>query len=137
MLIFFNLILFTLAALSLHCGKQTFSSCSRQGLPLFWLTGFSLRWLRAQGGASISSCGTLASLLLGMWTLPRPGIEPVTPALAGGYLTTEPPGKPLSTHDKHCTKCFMTFVSSDTQSNLLSTFYPYFFRLKQNKHIES
>ena len=26
--------------------------------------------------------------------LPRPGVEPVTPALAGGFLTTPPPGKP-------------------------------------------
>ena len=27
--------------------------------------------------------------------LPDPGIEPMSPALAGGFLTTEPPGKPL------------------------------------------
>ena len=26
--------------------------------------------------------------------LPNPGIEPVFPALAGGYFITEPPGKP-------------------------------------------
>ena len=25
--------------------------------------------------------------------LPDPGIEPVSPALAGGFFTTEPPGK--------------------------------------------
>ena len=30
-----------------------------------------------------------------MWDLPRSGIEPVSPALAGGFLTTVPPGKPL------------------------------------------
>ena len=28
--------------------------------------------------------------------LPDPGIEPVSPALAGGFFTTEPPGKPVS-----------------------------------------
>ena len=28
-----------------------------------------------------------------MWDLPRPGIKPVSPALAGGFLTTGPPGK--------------------------------------------
>ena len=28
-----------------------------------------------------------------MWDLPGPGIEPVSPALAGGFLTTGPPGK--------------------------------------------
>ena len=25
-----------------------------------------------------------------MWDLPRPGLEPITPALAGGFLTTAP-----------------------------------------------
>ena len=30
-----------------------------------------------------------------MWDLPSPGIEPMTPALAGGFLTTEPPEKPI------------------------------------------
>ena len=29
-----------------------------------------------------------------MWDLPGPGIEPMFPALAGGFFTTEPPGKP-------------------------------------------
>ena len=28
-----------------------------------------------------------------MWDLPRTGLEPVSPALAGGFLTTAPPGK--------------------------------------------
>ena len=28
-----------------------------------------------------------------MWDLPGPGIEPMSPALAGGFLTTGPPGK--------------------------------------------
>ena len=30
-----------------------------------------------------------------MWDLPRSGIEPVSPALAGQFFTTEPPEKPL------------------------------------------
>ena len=28
-----------------------------------------------------------------MWDLPGPGLEPVSPALAGGFFTTVPPGK--------------------------------------------
>ena len=28
--------------------------------------------------------------------LPDPGIEPISPTLAGGFFTTEPPGKPLN-----------------------------------------
>ena len=31
-----------------------------------------------------------------MWDLPGPGLEPVSPALAGGFSTTAPPGKPYS-----------------------------------------
>ena len=40
-----------------------------------------------------SSCGAQAQLLLGMWGLLDPGIKPVSPALAGGFLSTVPPGK--------------------------------------------
>ena len=29
-----------------------------------------------------------------MWDLAGPGLEPVSPALAGGFLTTAPPGPP-------------------------------------------
>ena len=35
------------------------------------------------------------SCLAGMWDLPGSGIEPVSPALAGGFLSTVPPGKSL------------------------------------------
>ena len=37
-------------------------------------------------GAQLPRCG--------MWDLPRPGIEPVSPALTDEFFTTEPPGKP-------------------------------------------
>ena len=30
-----------------------------------------------------------------MWDLPRPGLEPVFPALAGRFSATAPPGKPI------------------------------------------
>ena len=33
-----------------------------------------------------------------MWDLPGPGFEPVSPALAGSFLTTGPPGKCIYTH---------------------------------------
>ena len=32
----------------------------------------------------------------GMWDLPRLGIKPMCPALAGGFFMSEPPGKPPS-----------------------------------------
>ena len=42
---------------------------------------------------SLSSCGAQAWLLPGVWDLPGSGIKPVSPALAGRFFTTEPPGK--------------------------------------------
>ena len=42
----------------------------------------------------LSSCGSRAQLLRGTWDPPRPGLEPVSPALAGRFSTTAPPGKP-------------------------------------------
>ena len=41
----------------------------------------------------LSSCCSRAQLLRSMWDLPRPGLEPVSPALADGFLTTALPGK--------------------------------------------
>ena len=44
----------------------------------------------------LNSCGAWAYLLCGMWDLPGSGIEPMSPALAAGFLSTEPQGKPQS-----------------------------------------
>ena len=51
--------------------------------------------------AGFSSCGAQALLLCGMWDLPGPGLELMSPALAGRFLTTAPPGKSLSLLQKH------------------------------------
>ena len=32
--------------------------------------------------------------------LPDPGMEPKSPALAGGFFTTEPPGKPMYSYNQ-------------------------------------
>ena len=42
----------------------------------------------------LSNCGSRAQLLCGTWDLPRPGLETVSPELAGRFSTTAPPGKP-------------------------------------------
>ena len=41
-----------------------------------------------------SNCGSRAQPLRGTWDPPRPGLEPVSPTLAGRPSTTAPPGKP-------------------------------------------
>ena len=43
----------------------------------------------------LSSWGTGALLLCSMWDPPTSETEPMSPALAGRFFTTEPPGKPL------------------------------------------
>ena len=45
----------------------------------------------------LSNCGSRAQPLRGTWDPPRPGPEPVSPASAGRFPTTAPPGKPSST----------------------------------------
>ena len=46
------------------------------------------------------SCGARTSFLPGMWNLHGPGIEPVSLALQGRFLTTGPPGKPQRAFNK-------------------------------------
>ena len=64
------------------------------------LVGFSGCGTRAQylwlvvSRAQASVVVVHGLLLCGMWDLPGPGLKPVSPALAGGFLTTAPPGKP-------------------------------------------
>ena len=42
----------------------------------------------------LSNCGSRAQSLRGIRDLPRPGLEPASPALAGRFSTTAPPRKP-------------------------------------------
>ena len=105
--------------------------------------GFSLRWLlllqstgsRHAGFSScgswalerrLSSCGAQAQLLRGMWDLHRRALEPVSPALAGGFLTTAPPGKP-----------YTQFFSCKLITIVVTVYFHFYFLLKYNIHIEN
>ena len=87
--------------LGLHFCARAFSSCSEQG-PLFIAVRGPLTIAASVvvenrfQTRSLSNCGSQAQLLRGMWDLPRSGLEPVSPALAGRFSTTPPPGKPYS-----------------------------------------
>ena len=88
-----------MAVLGLRFCARAFSSCDEQG-PLFiavhgplTIAAFLVVEHRLQT-RRLSSCGSWAYLLRGMWDLPRPGLKPVSPALAGRFSTTVPPGKP-------------------------------------------
>ena len=88
-----------MAVLGLRFCVRAFSSCGERR-PLFIavrgpltiaasvVAGHRLQTRR------LSSCGSRAQLLRGMWDLPRPGLDPVSPTLAGRFSTTAPPGKP-------------------------------------------
>ena len=97
-----------MAVLGLRFCARAFSSCGKRG-PLFIAVRGPL-FIAVRGPLTIaaslpaehrlqtrklSNCGSRAQLLRGMWDLPRPGLEPVSPALAGRFSTTAPPGKPL------------------------------------------
>ena len=88
-----------MAVLGLRFCARAFSSCGKRG-PLFiavrgplTVTASLVAEHRLQTHR-LSNRGSWAQLLRGMWDLPRPGLEPASPALAGRFSTTAPPGKP-------------------------------------------
>ena len=89
-----------LAVLGLRFCARAFSSCGKWG-PLFiavrgpLTVAASLVVKHRLQTRSLSSRGSRVQLLRGTWDLPRPGLEPVSPALAGRFSTTAPPGKPM------------------------------------------
>ena len=95
-----NFIYLFMVALGLHFYARAFSSCGKLG-PLFIAVcgpltiAASLVAEHRLQTRRLSNCGSRALLLCGMWDLPRPGLEPVSPALAGRLSTTASPGKPL------------------------------------------
>ena len=90
-----------MAVLGLRFCVRAFSSCGKWG-PLFiavrgpLIIVASLVAEHRLQTRRLSNCGSRAQSLHGMWDPPRPGLEPVSPALAGRLSTTAPPGKPIS-----------------------------------------
>ena len=84
-------------------------------------TGFSLKWLLIEVASlvaepglqtlGLSSCSAWAQVPSRMWNLLRPGIKPMSLALAGRILTTSPPGK----SEEHILK-----QASTKQSNMVN-----------------
>ena len=120
-----------MAVLGLRFCARAFSSCGKRGPFFIAVCGpltiaaslvvehkLRTRWL--------SNCGSRAQLLRGMWDLPRPGLEPVSPALAGRFSTIAPPGKPWQSY-------FQLYVLKLRFLNLSITFYLVF----ENKYYKS
>ena len=89
-----------MAVLGLRFCARPFSSCGKWGPLLIAVRGpftiaASLVAEHRLRTRRLSNCGSRARPLRDTWDPPRPGLEPVSPALAGRFPTTAPPGKPL------------------------------------------
>ena len=106
--------------LGLRFCARAFSSCGERG-PLFIAVHRPLTVVASFVAEHrlqtrrLSSCGSRAQLLRGMWDLPRSGLEPVSPALAGRFSTAAPPGKPC---------CFILRCVLHLQFGLLHSINP-------------
>ena len=85
------------------------------------LGGFSSCGSQAQE-RGLSSCGPGDHLLHGMWNLPRPGIEPVSPAFVGRFPSTVPLGKSFLSYPNNghtglepvlMTSCYLDYICRD------------------------
>ena len=88
-----------MAVLGLRFCARAFSSCGKRGSLIIAVCGpltvtASLVAEHRLQMRRLSNYGSRAQTLRGLWDPPRPGLEPVSPALAGRFSTTAPPGKP-------------------------------------------
>ena len=88
-----------MAVLGLRFWARALSSCGERGSLFIVVHGpltvvASLVVEHRLQTCRLSNCGSRAQPLRSMWDPPRPGLEPVSPALAGKFSTTAPPGKP-------------------------------------------
>ena len=108
--------LFIFGCVGSSCCAWAFSSCSKWGLLFVVVHGLLIAVASHCSGFSCygaRALGTRASVVVAhglqstgsvvvahglscpaTWDLPGPGLELLSPALAGGFLTTAPPGKP-------------------------------------------
>ena len=88
-----------MAVLGLRFCARALSSCGKRGPLLIAVHGpitiaASLVAEHRLQTRRLSNCGSRTQPLRSMWDPPRPGLKPVSPALAGRLPTTAPPGKP-------------------------------------------
>ena len=89
---FFKMYLF-LAMLGLRSRAQVFSTAAASGSCSPLRCGLLTVVASLAADCGVTGCGTLGELLCDAWDLPELGIEPASPALAGGFLITRSPRK--------------------------------------------
>ena len=80
------------AGTALHCGTQALGSQASALAPWGLISWGSWAVSSGSAGSVVMAQGLTCSVLC-MWNPPGPGTEPVSPALADGFLSTGPPGK--------------------------------------------
>ena len=131
---FFNFIYLFMAALGLRLRARALSSRGKRGPLLIAVHGpltiaaSPVAEHRLQT-RRLSNCGSRAQSLRGMWDPPRPGLEPVFPALAGRPSTTAPPGKPQNVSFFTCANTWIKVCQLTLSENefkvLLKLFFLY------------
>ena len=105
--LFIYLFIYLFGCVGSSVRARAFSSCGKRGPLLIAVRGPLFIAVRGPLSTAappvaghrlqtrrLSNCGPRAQPLRGMWDPPRPGLEPVSPASAGRFSTTAPPGKP-------------------------------------------
>ena len=110
----FKVFLFIFGCAGSSLPSTAFSSCGDGGYSQLQRVSFSLQWFLLLWSTGCRHLGSVVvahglSLLWGMWDLPRPGIELVSPALAGRFLSTVPIGKSCAFFLCVCGKIHRTY----------------------------
>ena len=107
--------------LGLRFCARAFSSCGKRGPLFIAVRGPLIVAEHRLQTRRLSSCGSRAQLLRGMWDLPRPGPEPASPAPAGRPSTTAPPGKPFTDFFNLSYVYMYTDTHTHSHNNISST----------------
>ena len=84
----------TLGLCAVHGLSVVVASGGYSPAAVCWLLTAVASLVLEQGLQGTQASVVMAHKLSCMWDLPRPGIEPVSSALAGGLFTSGPLGKP-------------------------------------------
>ena len=109
-------------------GCGAFSRCGQWGLLFLTVRGLLVAvacqlWNTGSRGTGFSSCDAQTQLLRSMGDSPRPGIKPVSPALAGRFLASELPGESLFSFLSLLQNCYSPLQSLDQCFSTLDSHY--------------